>query len=179
MTNGNQKGKRGEREAAKVLTAMGQRWTRRLGQSRGSVGGGQPPDVVLEAPYDAWHAQQGPEVKYGANVSLRAAWRQACAESVGSDRVPWVLARRVGRGRRGRKAEGWVLACRARDWWTVWLIVGDPRRPTPALRTSAPRATASPWRSLHAGSSVQVWPEGDTMCVVWVDDYLRARLGGD
>jgi hypothetical protein len=174
VTNSRAKGNRGELAACEALAPWGRTWRRRVGQSQ--VGEVKPPDLVMVDPPSAWHNAQGPEVKYGATVNLRAAWAQAVRESGDGPRVPWVLARRVGRSRLGRRAEGWVLACRRSAWPQVWsCMTGLAESTAPDLDLSSPaRLTSTPIRSLAAGASHQVWPdEASAMVVLWLDDVPR------
>jgi hypothetical protein len=169
--NSRAKGNRGELAAAEALKPWGRTWRRRVGQSQqGEV---KPPDLVMVDPPSDWHAAQGPEVKYGASVNLRAAWAQAVRESGDGPRVPWVLARRVGRSRLGRRAEGWVLACAVADWHAVWAILtgsaGDPSSPVPPSRGVGD--VGQPWAALARGQRYQRWAEGGRMMlVIWLDD---------
>jgi len=83
MTNGNQKGKRGEREAARALTAaLG--CSARRGQQ--FCGGGDSPDVVTDI--KGMHV----EVKRVERFSLYDAMAQARADA--GDQVPVVIHRR-------------------------------------------------------------------------------------
>jgi hypothetical protein len=174
VTNSRAKGNRGELAACEALAPWGRTWRRRVGQSQQGVV--KPPDLVMVDPPSEWHASQGPEVKYGASVNLRAAWAQAVRESGDGPRVPWVLARRVSADRRGRRAEGWVLACEVIDWDTVWsCMTGLSESTAPELELSSPaRLTSTPIRSLATGATCQRWPDEESaMVVLWLDDVPR------
>ena len=95
------KGSRGEREAAAVLTELtGYTWERSIGQTR--RGGSEVPDVAsVEWPHV--HV----EVKRGKAIGLWGALRQAVDDAGDSGRTPVVMAR--------RDREGWVLVVRLED----------------------------------------------------------------
>jgi len=84
MTNSNQKGKRGEREAAKAVSAV-------LGCSarRGQqfCGGGDSPDIVVDLPGVHF------EVKRTERLCLYKAMKQA-SDDASVDSIPVVLHRR-------------------------------------------------------------------------------------
>lgn len=174
MAKSRAKGARGERQAAALLSELtGRPWRRSASQAQ--VRTVVEPDVVLCEPEGAWEAAQGPEVKYAASVSLAAAYRQAQGDARGTDRVPWVLAKRVqGPGR----VSPWVVCCALRDQALVAGLLGLEMPGDGGWRCGEDvRTEHQPWRAWGSGREVQHWadPVG-TMVVAAVDAWV-ARCG--
>lgn len=86
-----EKGARGEREAAKVLTKWtGVEWRRGIQQTR--HGGAEGADVEPAEPHPYW-SRLHIEVKRGARIDVTAAWRQASTDAAARGLVPIVLFR--------------------------------------------------------------------------------------
>lgn len=121
------KGNRGEREAAKELTRItGRPWRRGLRQVRG--GGQEDPDIhCSETP--ALHA----EVKRRKVVQWDATMRQAVRDANGTDRLPFVVARKD----QGR----WMVMVHLDDLFElVDRLRGERKRP-PRRHPPAPPAS--------------------------------------
>lgn len=101
MVNSNRKGKRGEREAAKLLESYG--WEARRGQQ--FKGSPDSPDVVHNIP--GVHL----EVKFRERLQLYDSIEQAKRDD--PDKIPLVMHR--------RKNKDWLVILYAEDFFTCFL----------------------------------------------------------
>ena len=97
------KGARGEREAARVLSEYG------IPSERAARNGKHAGDLVH--PLELVHI----EVKYQARCDLWAAMRQAAAQAGPQFMCPLVLANKIHRG----GSSGWMVMHQLSDWYSI------------------------------------------------------------